>query len=380
MSGRATPRTRVAEGRLWRSRDARPHSQWPPTGRGWRCRKGWVLSQGRASPAGPRSAGHAAPRESLMSAAPLAPFRTASVMTSPARSRVDAASRRSRRSSCVAVSGSGTSDSRHPRRRASQAANPIGPFCESASSPHTTDLLDADELVPLRDPLGVGRGIGRVGNPNHAGIVREHAPFGHGARYASPTRPFPQSPPSGALKGRARLSPLRDGKPPGGDWSLSPMSGLVRHGEHGPMELGEDLSRRASELVEGARRFQSAAAQPGCHIAAPDALGSLEEALQVLSAAWYQLAADAAPGMSARRHGAGEPARSRAARHGLSREAEVRLVGALHDVASGLARSARTCRDGRLVATPIIARGMAAASGRDNHDVVAPREATEQAA
>jgi hypothetical protein len=146
------------------------------------------------------------------------------------------------------------------------------------------------------------------------------------------------------------------------------------------MDLGEDLSRRASELVENARRFQSAAAQPGCHIAAPDALGSLEETLQVLSAAWYQLAADAARGMSARRPGAGEPARSRAARNGLSREAEVQLVGTLHDVASGLARSARTCRDGRLVATPIIARGTGAARGGDNHDVVARREVTEQVA
>ena len=177
-----------------------------------------------------------------------------------------------------------------------------------------------------------------------------------------------------------RLSPVRDGKQPGCDWSLSPMSGFVRRGEDGHMELGGDLSRRASELVEGARRFQSAAAQPGCHIGAPDALRSLEEALQVLSAAWYQLAADAAPGMSARRDGAGEPARSGAARNGLSREADVRLVGALHDVASGLARSARTCRDGRLVATPIIARGMAAASDRDNHDEVARLEVTEKVA
>ena len=146
------------------------------------------------------------------------------------------------------------------------------------------------------------------------------------------------------------------------------------------MELGEDLSRRASELVENARRFQSAAAQPGCHIVAPDALRSVEEALQVLSAAWYQLAADAAPGMSARRPGAGGPARSRAGRNGLSREAEVQLVGALHDVASGLSCSARACRDGRLVTTPIIARGTAAASGDDAHDVVARREVTEQAA
>lgn len=146
------------------------------------------------------------------------------------------------------------------------------------------------------------------------------------------------------------------------------------------MEPVEDLSRRASELLEDARRFQSAAAQPGCLIDVPDALVSVEEALQVLSAAWYQLAADAAPGMSARRHGAGEPARSRAARNGLSHEAEVQLVGALHDVASGLARSARTCRDGRSVATSIIARRMAAARGGDNHAVVARREVTEQIA
>jgi hypothetical protein len=140
------------------------------------------------------------------------------------------------------------------------------------------------------------------------------------------------------------------------------------------MQPGENLTRRASELLEDARRFQSAAARPGSHIAVPDALGSLEEALQVLSAAWYHLAADAAPEMTARRPGAGAPVRSRGARNGLSREAEVQLVGALHDVAAGLARSARTCRDRRSVATPTITRRMAAARGRD-HDQVAERAA-----
>jgi hypothetical protein len=114
------------------------------------------------------------------------------------------------------------------------------------------------------------------------------------------------------------------------------------------MEPGEELSRRASELLEDARRFQEAAARPGCHIAVPDALGSLEDTLQVLSAAWYQLAADAGSEMAARRHG------------GLSREAEVQLVGALHDVAAGLARSARKSRDGRSVATPTIRTEQAA--------------------
>ena len=140
------------------------------------------------------------------------------------------------------------------------------------------------------------------------------------------------------------------------------------------MDPGENLSTRASELLEDARRFQSAAAWPGCHIAVPDALGSLEEALQVLSAAWYQLAADAAPEMAARQRGTGVAARSTGDRNGLSREAEVQLVGALHDVATGMARSARTCRDGRSVATPAIARRMDAGRGRD-HDEFTERVA-----
>jgi hypothetical protein len=66
------------------------------------------------------------------------------------------------------------------------------------------------------------------------------------------------------------------------------------------MEPGEDLSTRASELLQDARTVQSAAAQPGCCIDALDGLASLEEALQ-LSAAWYHVAADASPGIVERR-------------------------------------------------------------------------------
>jgi hypothetical protein len=123
------------------------------------------------------------------------------------------------------------------------------------------------------------------------------------------------------------------------------MSALVRRREDGRMEPRDDLSRRASELLEDARRFQSATAKPGCHIDAPDALVSLEEALQVLSAAWYQLAADASPG--------------------LAREQEVHLMGTLHDVGAALARCARACREGRLAVTPIIGRHVAAGRAHD---------------
>jgi hypothetical protein len=143
------------------------------------------------------------------------------------------------------------------------------------------------------------------------------------------------------------------------------MSGLVRRGEDGRMEPGEDLSRRASELVEDARRFQSAAAQPGCLIAVPDALESLEEALQVLSAGCYQLAADASPGIVERRRDRGSDALSPPRRDGLSREQEVRLMGTLHDVAAGFARCAKACREGRSAVTAIIARRAGAGRADD---------------
>jgi hypothetical protein len=131
------------------------------------------------------------------------------------------------------------------------------------------------------------------------------------------------------------------------------------------MEPGEDLSRRASELLEDARRFQSAAAQPGCLIAVPDTLVSLEEALQVLSAAWYQVAAEASPGIVERRLGPGSEASSPSRRDGLSREQEVGLMGALHDVAAGFARCAKTCREGRSAITARIGRRAAAGRADD---------------
>jgi hypothetical protein len=134
------------------------------------------------------------------------------------------------------------------------------------------------------------------------------------------------------------------------------------------MEPRDDLSRRASELLEDARRFQSAAAQPGCHIAVPDALESLEEALQALTAAWYQVAAEASPGIVERRLGRGSEAPSPPPRDGLSREQEVRLMGTLHDVAAAFARCANACREGRSAVTAINARRAGAGRANDRRD------------
>jgi hypothetical protein len=120
------------------------------------------------------------------------------------------------------------------------------------------------------------------------------------------------------------------------------------------MNTADRLRHRASELVGAARAFHASAREPGSHATAPDALAALEEALQVLSGAWYQLAADALPEIVDRRCGRGSEAPSWPRVDGLSREQAVRLMGTLHDAA--FARCARACRDGRSAATPTIAR------------------------
>ena len=125
------------------------------------------------------------------------------------------------------------------------------------------------------------------------------------------------------------------------------------------MNTASHLRECASELVEAARSFRAAAQAPTSHAGAPDALAGLEEALRALSAAWYELAADASSGI-VERHGGGAEALPPPRPGVLSREGEVRLTAALHDIAAAFARCARACRDGRSTAAPIIARQMAA--------------------
>ena len=132
------------------------------------------------------------------------------------------------------------------------------------------------------------------------------------------------------------------------------------------------LHHCAAELVEAARAFHAGAEVAGSHAAAPDSLAALEEALQMLSAAWYQLAADASPGIVERRRWRGSEAPSWPRVDGVSREQEVRLVGTLHDVAAAFARCARACRDGRSAAAPIIARRTAGEDRRRQREYGRP--------
>jgi hypothetical protein len=114
------------------------------------------------------------------------------------------------------------------------------------------------------------------------------------------------------------------------------------------MNSPDALHHRASALLEAAHAFHQAAETPGSHGDAPASLASLQETLQVLSTAWYRLAADAIR-MEIERS------------TDLSREQEVTLIAALHDVAAAFARGARACREGQAAISNILARRLGAA-------------------
>jgi hypothetical protein len=122
------------------------------------------------------------------------------------------------------------------------------------------------------------------------------------------------------------------------------------------MSSQDPLHDPASALVEAAQAFHQAAETPGSHRRAPESLELLQEALQELSAAWYRLAADAAPPRAARDSAQEEDSRGPSRVGTLSREEEVTLIGALHDVAAAFARCARGCREGESVVGRILAR------------------------
>jgi hypothetical protein len=96
----------------------------------------------------------------------------------------------------------------------------------------------------------------------------------------------------------------------------------------------ESVEQSAYELVEQARVLLEASGQPGSSEGVGRALASSEEALQLLSATWYRLAADASTAVAER-----DPA--------LSREQEASLLATLHNAAGAFARCARECRRAR---------------------------------
>ena len=114
------------------------------------------------------------------------------------------------------------------------------------------------------------------------------------------------------------------------------------------------LDEQAEQLLERSRAFRAAAGTPNSSANAPATLDRLDQALGVLSAAWCEIAADAAPGIIERWDRTGDEETPIAVEQELSHEQEAHLMGSLHDVASALACCARTCREARSTIAPLL--------------------------
>jgi hypothetical protein len=139
-------------------------------------------------------------------------------------------------------------------------------------------------------------------------------------------------------------------------WALAPIASGIFESHDGTMSSTDHIDGHARHLLDAARAIHETVGEPGSAEAATAALERVEEALQLLSAGWYQMAADAAPVIAERRRPGASPAKARTADDGLSREQVAHLTGTLHDVASALARCARVCRDARPMLQSLVDR------------------------
>jgi hypothetical protein len=130
----------------------------------------------------------------------------------------------------------------------------------------------------------------------------------------------------------------------------------------------DPLHHNATQLIKAAQAFHAAASEPGILGAAPLSLARTEEALQLLSGAWYQLAADVSPRIASR---LSAPDTESLGIDDLSREQEACVIATLQDVAAAFGRCARSCREGRLTVTPVIA---GCANDRDERRDHAPQK------
>lgn len=121
------------------------------------------------------------------------------------------------------------------------------------------------------------------------------------------------------------------------------------------IDPNDNLVQHIDELLESARAFQAAAVTPHSSASAPAVLDRLDEALKLLSAAWCEIAADAAPAIVERWGRIGDDETPAVVERELSHEQEAHLMATLHDVSAAFARCARTCRTGRSTVAPLIA-------------------------
>lgn len=144
-----------------------------------------------------------------------------------------------------------------------------------------------------------------------------------------------------------------------------------------PRDPVHEVYEAACDLLEAARALEQATGRGGAIEAIPATLGTLEESLQSMSASCYRLAGECGSGAPRNRlqrsfvRGAG--------REWFSRESEAFLMSTLHDVASGIARSSRACREGREITAPLIARKLTSERSVLHRHLPAERHAAPRA-
>ena len=121
-------------------------------------------------------------------------------------------------------------------------------------------------------------------------------------------------------------------------WALVPIASGIFERHDDTMSSTDHIGGHACELLDAARAIHETAGDPGSAEEATAVLARMEEALQLLIAGWYHVAADAAPD------------------NGLSHEQVAHLTGTLHDVAGALARCAHVCRDAQPTLSLLVER------------------------
>jgi hypothetical protein len=117
-----------------------------------------------------------------------------------------------------------------------------------------------------------------------------------------------------------------------------------------------DVELRARALREAAAALRTAAELPGSSRATGAVMDEARQALRIVSATCYELAADAAPDVAPRPYPLDLREPRRPTPSAPSREWQMALTTALHEVATETARAARLCGEAARRTTRLLGR------------------------
>jgi hypothetical protein len=157
----------------------------------------------------------------------------------------------------------------------------------------------------------------------------------------------PDAEPAQWVKRRIRSTTSATGAAP--KWVSAPIARTQAVNHDRGMSAAHQLRVQAADLAARANDLHATSAVPESWPAVPDLLADLEQMLRVLSASSYELAAGAAPAVSKFRLWLNPRAPTASVQAGLSRQHEVQLISALHDVAAEFNACAKSCHKAREV-------------------------------